>query len=56
MTKLLGTLLMALALVGLARASASEPPTDEKLRQLVGQTIMIGFFGTKDVDPGFAKS
>jgi beta-N-acetylhexosaminidase len=55
MTKLLGTLLMALALVGLARASASEPPTDEKLRQLVGQTIMIGFFGTKDVDPGFRQ-
>jgi beta-N-acetylhexosaminidase len=53
MTKLLGTLLMALALVGLARASASKPPTDEKLRQLVGQTIMIGFFGTKDIDPGF---
>ena len=47
--------IILLILVALARSSAAEPSTDDKLRQFVGQKIIVGFYGTKDIDPGFRQ-
>jgi beta-N-acetylhexosaminidase len=44
-----------IAIMGLAPACSSTEVADQQLRRNIGDTIIVGFFGTKNTDPGFLQ-
>ena len=44
-----------IAMIGLAPVYSSAEVADQQLRRSIGDMIVVGFFGTKNTDPGFLQ-